>query len=215
MSKSWEKFFFLFTFFAQGSSYLSATSYAILHRMHHAYTDTEEDPHSPSHSHNLFEMMWQTRATYNNIVARSIDIEPRFLKGLPEWASLDKFASNYLVRVIWGLLYVAFYAAFAPSLWWFLLLPIHFLMGPVHGVIINWFSHTIGYRNFKTEDTSTNYLPLDVLTMGEGYHNNHHKHSARANFGGVRWHEFDPTYFIIRVLNRLKVIQLRGAAAAA
>lgn len=215
MSKFWEKFFFLFTFFAQGSSYLSANAYGILHRMHHAYTDTEEDPHSPSHSHNLFEMMWETRLIYNKIVAREIDIEPRFLKGLPEWTALDKFASNYIVRVSWGLLYVAFYAAFAPSFWWFLLLPIHFLMGPVHGVIINWFSHTIGYRNFQTEDTSTNYLPLDVLTMGEGYHNNHHKHSARANFGGVRWHEFDPTYFIIRVLNRLKVIQLRGAAAAA
>jgi stearoyl-CoA desaturase (delta-9 desaturase) len=45
--------------------------------------------------------------------------------------------------------------------------------------------------------------------MGEGYHNNHHKHSSRANFGGVRWHELDVTYMIMLLLNALGVIQLK------
>lgn len=157
--------------------------------------------------------MWQTRIMYGQISRKEIEIEPRFLKDLPEWNALDRIGDNYLVRVLWGGVYTAFYFAFAPSYWWFLLLPIHFLMGPVHGVIINWFSHTIGYRNFSTKDTSTNYLPLDFLTMGEGYHNNHHKHSSRPNFGGVRWHELDPTYWVIRVFNKLNIIQLKRAVA--
>jgi len=47
MSKFWEKVFFIFTYIAQGTSYMSPRAYAIMHRMHHAYTDTEMDPHSP------------------------------------------------------------------------------------------------------------------------------------------------------------------------
>ena len=43
--------------------------------------------------------------------------------------------------------------------------------------------------------------------MGESYHNNHHKYGSRPNFGGVRWHEIDPTYQIIKVLAKLKVIR--------
>jgi stearoyl-CoA desaturase (Delta-9 desaturase) len=44
--------------------------------------------------------------------------------------------------------------------------------------------------------------------MGESYHNNHHKYGNRANFGGIRWHEIDPTYQVIRVLDKLNIIQI-------
>ena len=44
--------------------------------------------------------------------------------------------------------------------------------------------------------------------MGESYHNNHHKHGSRANFGGFRWHEVDPTYLVIRALDKMGVIKL-------
>ena len=47
MSKGWERFFHLLTYVTQGSSFLHPRAYAILHRMHHAYSDTEKDPHSP------------------------------------------------------------------------------------------------------------------------------------------------------------------------
>ena len=81
-------------------------------------------------------------------------------------------------------------------------------MGPVHGAIINYFAHKFGYRNFEVSDTSRNFLPVDVLMMGESYHNNHHKNGSRANFGGIRWHEIDPTYQVIRLLNFLGVIKI-------
>ena len=47
MSKGWERFFYLCTYVTQGSSFLSPRGYAILHRMHHAFSDTPKDPHSP------------------------------------------------------------------------------------------------------------------------------------------------------------------------
>ncbi|MEQ9167297.1 MAG: acyl-CoA desaturase, partial [Fulvivirga sp.] len=76
------------------------------------------------------------------------------------------------------------------------------------GAIINWFAHKYGYRNFEVGDTSRNFLPVDFLMMGESYHNNHHKHGSRANFGGFRWHEIDPTYQVIKVLNKVGIIKL-------
>ena len=45
--------------------------------------------------------------------------------------------------------------------------------------------------------------------MGEGYHNNHHKHCSNPNFGGVRWHEIDITFKIMQFLNFLKIIELK------
>jgi len=45
--------------------------------------------------------------------------------------------------------------------------------------------------------------------MGEAYHNNHHKHASRANFGGVRWHELDITYKIMQVLHAVRIIKLK------
>ncbi len=47
MSKGWERTFHFLTWLTQGPSYLTPRAYAILHRMHHAYSDTEKDPHSP------------------------------------------------------------------------------------------------------------------------------------------------------------------------
>jgi len=44
--------------------------------------------------------------------------------------------------------------------------------------------------------------------MGESYHNNHHKFGSRANFGGIRWHEIDPTYLVIRLLDKMKLIRI-------
>ena len=81
-------------------------------------------------------------------------------------------------------------------------------MAPIHGVIINWFGHIYGYVNFKMKNTSKNLFRFDFLMMGEGYHNNHHKHASRANFG-VKWYEIDVTYQIIRVLNLFGLIQLK------
>jgi stearoyl-CoA desaturase (delta-9 desaturase) len=203
-----EKVFYWLTWIFQGSSFLSPYAYGVMHRLHHAFADTEHDPHSPSFSKNLFDMMWKTKNYYQEIVARVDKVEAKFKKNVPNWEFMEKFADTWMSRIGWGVAYTLFYFYFADSYWVFLLLPVHFLMGPVHGVIINWFAHKYGYRNFEVEDTARNLLPVDILMMGESYHNNHHKFGGRANFG-IKWHEFDPTYPVIKILNWLKVIQLK------
>ncbi len=208
MSKGWEKFFFFLSWVSQGSSYLSAHAYGILHRMHHEYADTEKDPHSPTYDDNLFKMMWRTKAIYNDIVEDETVIEERFRLNVPAWRAFDEFASHYATRLSWAAAYVAFYIYFDASWWMYFFLPIHFLMGPVHGAVINWFAHKYGYTNFKVSNTSKNFLPLDVLMMGESYHNNHHANADNPNFGH-RWFEIDPSYPIILLLNAFRVIKLK------
>ena len=208
MSKFWERFFYLAAYITQGSSYISPRVYAIMHRMHHAYTDTDKDPHSPQNDQNIFIMMWRVRNFSDSIYQAKKEIEPRFLKNLPDWPALDKLAHATWSRLGWIALYVLFYVMFAPSAWWFLLLPIHILMVPIQGIIINWFAHKYGSINFKLKNTATNLFKLDIFMMGEAYHNNHHKNPSATNFG-FRWHELDPTYVIIRFLNWLKIIRIR------
>ena len=214
MNKFWEKFFFAFTYITQGSSYLSPRAYAVLHRMHHAYSDTEKDPHTPHHASNVFSMMWKTKDVYNNILNYKQDVEKRYLGNLPDWKLIENLGDSWMSRVGWGTLYVLFYIYFVPADCWylFLLLPIHFLMGPVHGAIVNWSGHMYGYQNFDNNDKSRNSLLMDFLMMGELYQNNHHKLPNRVNFG-VKWFEFDPTYPLIRMLDLLGIIKLKKTAA--
>ena len=190
---------------------MSPRAYAIMHRVHHAYTDTEQDPHSPNFSSNLFSMMWRTRRIYIGIYDGTIQVEEKFTKNVPEWAAFDRFASSRLSRLLWIAAYVAFYIIFA-SPWLYPLLLIHFATGAFHGAIVNWFAHRHGYINFKLRNTSENLLPIDILMLGESYHNNHHKRPSAVNFG-VRWHEIDPVYPVILFLNRLRIIKLPKLAA--
>ncbi len=209
MSKTTEKVFFVLTWIFQGSNYLSAYGYGVMHRMHHAYADTPKDPHSPAYDGNLFKMMWKTKKIYSAIANKKTEVEERFTRNVPQWTPFDLFARSWPSRIMWGAVYVLIYWQFATVWWLWLLLPVQWMLAPVHGVIINWFAHLYGYRNYPVGDTSRNFLPFDFLMMGESYHNNHHKHGSRANFGGIRWHEIDPTYLLILLFDKLGIIKLK------
>jgi len=152
-------------------------------------------------------MMWRTYKIYAGIYDETESIEPRFKKNVADWPVFDRIAGYMPVRIMWVAAYIAFYVAFAPTAWLYLLIPIHILMGPIHGAVINWFAHKYGYRNFKLKNTAENLLVVDVLMLGESYHNNHHKNPSSVNFG-FRWHEVDPVYYVIKALNAMGVIKI-------
>ncbi|HRE12421.1 MAG: acyl-CoA desaturase [Ignavibacteria bacterium] len=209
MNKFWERTFYVLAYICQGSSYMSPRAYAIMHRMHHAYTDTDKDPHSPLFFKNVFSMMRHTRKIYQSIFFKTLEPEKRFVKDIPDWPWFDRWTVTKTSKVLWSLAYIAIYVIFAPSYWYYLLLPIEVVMVPFHGAIVNWFAHKYGYRNFEMKNTSTNLLPVDVLLMGEAYHNDHHKHASAINFG-VRWYELDFTYYIILGLGKLGIVKLHS-----
>lgn len=212
MSKRTEKVFYILTWFFQGSNYLSPYGYGIMHRMHHAFADTENDPHSPKYDESIWKMMWKTKTIYSAITNRTMKVDARFTDSIPDWQAFDKFARSWVSRLIWGVAYTAVYWQFATAWWMWLILPLQFLLSPIHGAIINWFAHKYGYRNYEVGDTSRNFLPVDFLMMGESYHNNHHADGNNANFG-KKWHELDPTYQVIKLLNFLGVIKVKKGKA--
>lgn len=210
MSPNWEKAFHIGCYITQGSSYISSYSYGIMHRLHHAHTDTEHDPHSPSITPNLFKMMWYTRNSYFNIFIGKTEVTDNYKKDLPQWEAFDKIAHNWVSRLIWGLIYLGIYIMLATHWWQYLFLPITFAMGAFQGTVVNWWAHKFGYRNFKVDNTSRNILPIDILFWGEAFHNNHHKHPGRPN-NAVKWYEVDMGYVAMWTLDKMKVIKLKGA----
>ncbi len=204
-----EKLFYFLTWFSQGSSYLVPRAYAVMHRMHHAFSDTERDPHSPHFFKDVWGMMLHTRKIYNAFLNNKLTVEKEFTEEyLPVWQKMDRIGDNMLVRIAFGIGYIAFYIYFAPSAWWFLLLPVHFLMGPVQGAIVNWCGHKYGYANFKNGDHSRNSEPWGIFLLGELFQNNHHKDGKSPNFA-KRWFEWDPTYTVMKMMHVVGIIKLK------
>ena len=155
MCKGWERFFYLCTYVAQGSSFLSPRGYAILHRMHHAFSDTPKDPHSPTnYTRTSSTMMLATKKKYDDFAYR-----PRRARGAlrrrrcPSGPRSTGSASPGSARIAWGAAYALFYFKFAThavdvraparctSSW-----------APIHGAIVNWCGHKYGYQNFDNGD---------------------------------------------------------------
>ncbi|MGN6438331.1 MAG: fatty acid desaturase [Agriterribacter sp.] len=210
-SRRGEKIIYFLTWLMQGSSYLVPRAYAVMHRMHHTYSDSEKDPHSPHFFKDIWQMMWHTAKIYSAFNTGKNIPEPQFTaEYLPVWKSLDKFGHHMATRIAFGVAYTAVYVIFAPNAWWFLLLPIHFLMGPIQGAIVNWCGHKYGYSNYNNGDHSKNSSPWGILLMGELFQNNHHHAKNSANFA-MRWFEFDLTFQIMRGLHFARLIRLKPA----
>ena len=207
-SKSWESVFYFLTWLVQGSSFLIPRAYGVMHRMHHAYSDTEKDPHSPLFFKDIWRLMLHTAKIFKGFHTGKNLPEARFTASyLPAWKKLDLFGHHLITRLAFCLGYTLFYLHFAPNAWWYLLLPVHFLMGPVQGALVNWCGHKYGYQNYDNGDHSRNSTPWGIFLMGELFQNNHHYAREDANFA-KRWFEIDLTYQIMRVLNRAGIILL-------
>jgi len=150
--------------------------------------------------------MWQTRNSYNNIYIGKTQVDPKYARDLPRWDAFDRITHTWPSRVCWIAFYLLFYIIFATSWWMYLLLPITVIMCPFQGTIINWCAHKFGYVNFRMENYSKNIFPVDLLFIGEAYHNNHHKFPGRANISH-RWFEIDLTYGLTLLLGKVGVIK--------
>lgn len=207
LNQFWEKAMYLLTFLTQGTSFLNPAAYSILHQKHHAYSDKHGDPHSPVMEKNFFKFMLITADKYLEAM-NQIDNPPKGIaKIYPVWPAFDKLANGWSLRLIWAIQFPVYYYLLDLPLWSYLLLPIHYLMGPIHGAIVNWCGHKLGYVNFKSDDNSKNTLFIDFLMMGELYQNNHHRFPNNSNFK-QKWFEFDVGFFIMKILSKVGVIKL-------
>ncbi len=190
-------FQFLLALLAQSSAQRGVLWWAATHRDHHKYSDTEQDPHSP-----LRKGFWRAHVGwFFEAGASKTDLGriPDFAK-YPELVWLDRHP--YLPA---GVLAAACYAIGGWSM-----LVIGFFWSTValwHATFsINSLAHLVGRRRYVTGDASRNNWWLALLTMGEGWHNNHHYYPASVR-QGFRWHELDVTWLILRALGWFRLVR--------
>jgi len=167
---------------------LDPKGWAVMHRMHHAYSDTPDDPHSPKNVGIVGIGMAQLRS-YERVLRGLKREDPKYLahaQGLDfdiSWANRTR--RWYLPYVLHAAIGLALAAA---GLW---LLGLAYFLGmmshPVQGGMVNSFGHAVGGRNFDTDDDSRNNLIVAWLVFGEGLQNNHHRFPRSAKFSFRRW----------------------------
>jgi len=184
--------------------------WAAHHRHHHAHSDQDNDVHSPSQRGFIWSHMgWFLSKRY--FVADMSQV--RDLRRFPELRLLDRFDILVPVALAVGVFLLgAALEHTAPGLGttrWQMLVWGFFISTVVcyHATYsINSFAHRFGRQRFDTGDDSRNNLWLALLTLGEGWHNNHHRYPASAR-QGFFWWEIDITYYLLRGLASLGVVR--------
>jgi stearoyl-CoA desaturase (delta-9 desaturase) len=187
------------------------------HRKHHTYADEDGDPHSPHgqaghgwravvrglwHAHTGWLFDRSERASARRF-ARDLRADPviRFVdRWFPAWALLGlaiPFAAGFglsggelaagLTGLLWGGLvriFVQHHATWS----------------------VNSICHMYGSRPFVTDDESRNNWAVALVSLGEGWHHNHHAFPTSARHG-LRWHQLDPSYAIIWLMKRARLVR--------
>jgi stearoyl-CoA desaturase (delta-9 desaturase) len=189
-------FQFILAVLAQSTAQKSVLWWAAKHRHHHLHSDTPEDVHSPRHKGFFYShvgWIFDRKHEKTNLVRIS-----DFAK-YPELMWLHRF--EVVPAVALGAL------CFAIDGWTGLI--VGFFWSTVlvyHGTFcINSLAHVHGSKRYVTGDDSRNNWLLALMTMGEGWHNNHHAYQSSVR-QGFRWWEVDPTFYILKLLSWLGVV---------
>jgi stearoyl-CoA desaturase (delta-9 desaturase) len=181
---------YIFTFIAVLAGRGSPLGWVYLHRQHHAYSDTEKDPHSPKYlGYKLFgfdhykkqeEHKMQIFLIKDMISPAQLFIHKWYIAIISVFCIL--LASISIELLYFGWILPALLIQFSQS-------------------NFNYFGHTYGYTNYETRDHSKNNLFLFPIILGEAWHNNHHGDPLNASTT-VKRHEIDPVYWIISLLKK-------------
>jgi len=188
LNRFWQ---FCLAFLAQTSGQKGVLWWAAHHRDHHLYSDRKEDLHSPVHEGFWWSHLgWILSDEYNHYDPKRIND----LRKYPELRLLDRFHLVPFLLYAVGIYLVGGYGALV---WGFFVATVALYHGTF---LINSLTHIWGSRRFATPDESRNNFWLAIVTMGEGWHNNHH-HYMSSTRQGIRWWEIDMTYYILRALS--------------
>ncbi len=183
--------------------------WAAHHRHHHKFSDTEEDIHSPR-----LRGLWWAHVGWI-LCKRYQDTNEEAVKDLTKYPELRWINKYHGVApfVLAGSIFLlgSFLQRAAPILHTngIQLLSWGFFTSTTllyHGTFcINSLSHLIGKKRFDTGDDSRNSLILSIITMGEGWHNNHHRFPFSER-QGIYWWEIDPTHYVLKVFSWMGLV---------
>jgi fatty-acid desaturase len=174
------------------------------HRRHHAYSDTDEDAHTPRRSFGWAHMFWfmtpdiSSRHTPEYYQKWTPDLnKDKVHVFLDRWHLVFPIAMFIGLYLIGGMSWLV-WGGFLRTV-----LVLHCTW------LVNSATHVWGYRTYETRDDSTNLWWVALLTYGEGWHNNHHAHQTSAKHG-LAWWEVDMTYMAIRGLSYVGLVPAKS-----
>jgi len=195
---------FLLAVFAGTTVQRGSLWWAYHHRHHHQHSDGPEDAHSP-HVHGFIwsHIGWITsRRNFPTDYSKIKD-----LAKFKELVWLNRFDLVVPILFATGIYFTGVaLEAFAPQLgtnglqmlvWAFFVSTTALFHGTA---CINSMAHLMGRRRYRTEDDSRNSFILAMITLGEGWHNNHHRYQSSTR-NGFYWWEIDPTYYGLKFLS--------------
>ena len=175
-----------------------------VHRKHHAFVESEQDPHSPRQE-GIVKLLLEGTELYRAEVAKKETLD-RYGHGAPDdWMERNVYTrrsgkGHHLTLLI----DLALFGPIGLTVWAIQMLWIPFLAAGV----INGVGHWRGYRSFETPDMSTNIIPFGLIIGGEELHNNHHAFASSAKLS-VKWWEFDAGWLYIRILQSLGLARVK------
>jgi stearoyl-CoA desaturase (delta-9 desaturase) len=166
-----------------------------LHRHHHKHSDTDQDVHSPRRGFQWSHHGWFLVGTYDATPKKQLEEFAAYpeLLWLNRWHLVPPLALAALLFAVGGLPW-AFYGMAVST------------VALYHGTFtINSLAHVWGSRRYETGDTSRNNFWLALITMGEGWHNNHHRYQSAAR-NGFFWWELDLSYLLLKALSLVGLV---------
>ncbi len=188
---------FLLAFLGQTAAQKGVLWWAAHHRHHHRFSDQPEDIHSPVQRGFWWSHMgWILAYDYEDADLKQVPDLTRY----PELVWLNK--NMFLATMLYAL---GLYFTFS----WTGLFYGYFLSTALlwHGTFsINSVMHVFGRRTFATKDDSRNSMLFALITMGEGWHNNHHYYPGSAA-QGFRWWQLDASYYLLWLGERVRLVR--------
>jgi stearoyl-CoA desaturase (Delta-9 desaturase) len=196
-----------FRFWIWCTSGMLTKEWVAVHRKHHAFCETPDDPHSPQ-IYGLRKVLLEGAELYRVEKDNAQTLE-KFGRGAPD----DWIERNVYLRFPWGgivLMVVADLLLFGvPGI---TIIAVQMVSMPLFAAgVINGLGHHSGYRNFECDDAATNLLPWGFLVGGEELHNNHHAFPTSAKFSVRRW-EFDIGWLYINIFRALGLARVKKVA---
>lgn len=182
--------------------------WAANHRHHHRHSDTEEDIHSPG----VRGLWWAHVGWVLSDEDRGDWALVKDLAALPELRLLEKYhyippllllGGTYVLGMILNYNFPELHTNGLQMMVWGALISTVLLY---HGTFaINSIAHVIGTRRFDTKDDSRNNLLLAIITLGEGWHNNHHRYPGSER-QGFYWWEIDLSHYLLKLLSVFGIV---------
>ncbi len=187
----------------------STREWVAVHRKHHAFCEKDGDPHSPR-LFGLQKVVLEGAELYRAAARDAATLE-KYAKGTPN----DWLENNLYHHPKWSYLGIFFLVVADLVLFGvpgIIMIALQLVNMPLLAAgIINGVCHAKGYRNFETDDASTNLWPLGLLVAGEELHNNHHAFPTSARFS-MRRHEVDMGWLHLKALELVGLAKIRRVA---